>query len=608
MGPESLLIVEMYLLKLLLHCICMGLLPLATPVLQTFTHGWDTALQAQFIDFGYRTLTPSQAQFVSSHYSIIALEKCFMPAGGKAITEVSIYRQAAALKALNPNVKVLFYMHTDLVSLNCYAQYATWLAHPEWWLRDGAGAFINSTAGIPLLDTTIPAARSWWARIPLNGTTGESLLDSTNSTLRSLIDGVLADGAGTRCQTSKVNASRCLALVAGKRLMLAELQAIITAANGGAVFANGLDMSQPPLYNVDWLDSAGALMYEHYAVFEAVRANGTLDQEHMAAALDAVASAAARGRAVVLATWPGLLQLPFNSDGLASWPGRTQPNTTAGWRAALLQKHTFALALYLIAAQDNVWMQYQGWYQASAGAVACPEAPTSCIAPDPWYPALLQPLGAPLGPALRTGRGTWTRSFAHAAVVLNVEAPDTSAVTFFSATQPPTPSPPPPTPSSSPSPSPTCTPTLSPSASASASASTSASQGTAPAPTSPATTPAAASAAPAASLTASPALPPPRPLGDASTLSGGGGGGGPAPPLTPGAAAALAVGLILAAAAGGAVGLVLRQQRTRCWQRAVTLSGGVAEHGSEAGAAEQLNPFWGKLGATGAKPAARETL
>jgi hypothetical protein len=338
----------------------LALLAPALPAQISFTHDWSTALAAQFADFGYTTLSPTQAEFVASHYAIVSLEKCFMPAGAKGLTEVSIWRQAAVLKALNPSIKVLFYLHTDIVSLECYAAHGTYMAHPEWWLTDAAGGYINSTSGLPLLDTTNAAARAWWASIPLNGTTGAALLDGGGRSLASLVDGVLADGTGRRCQTSKVNASRCSALVEGKAAMVRELQGILTAANGGAVFGNGIEMYLPPDFNLGFLPDMGAVMLEHFAVFENVRPNGTLNADLVASSIQAVAQAAASGKTVVVATWPGLLKTPFK-NGLPSWPGDTQPNTTEGWRAALAQKHAFALAGFLVMAEVNVFQQYQGW-------------------------------------------------------------------------------------------------------------------------------------------------------------------------------------------------------------------------------------------------------
>ena len=40
-------------------------------------------------------------------------------------------------------------------------------------------------------------------------------------------------------------------------------------------------------------------------------------------------------------------------------------------------------------------------YQLSTGYVPCPDDPASCACPDDWYPDLLKPTGAPLGPSGR---------------------------------------------------------------------------------------------------------------------------------------------------------------------------------------------------------------
>lgn len=76
-----------------------------------------------------------------------------------------------------------------------------------------------------------------------------------------------------------------------------------------------------------------------------------------------------------------------------SWPNNSQPTDNAGWQAALLAKHTFALAGYLIMATENVYMQYEGWYNGLAqGAIPCPTSPSSCAAPNAttWYPDLFR--------------------------------------------------------------------------------------------------------------------------------------------------------------------------------------------------------------------------
>jgi len=401
------------------YCLLLLCLPVVATALGAWTHDWTTAASAQFADFGYVALTPAQSAFAAASYTIVSLEKCT----GPGPTEANIYATAARIKAANAKTRVLFYWATDQQGIWCYAASAALLANPSWWLRDDAGRVINVTQGassVPRIDYTVAAARDWWASVPLAGAGAAAL-----------IDGVLADGTGSRCPAPGISAARCAALVAGKSAMVRQLQAALDAANGGSVLGNGLDLYDggPADHNLYTLADMDGIMGEHYAVFESVRANGTLDVDRVALFISLVGEAAAKKKLVVVATWPGLYMTPFAADGWPSWPNASQPTTTVGWQAALLAKHAFALAAYLTVAEETVFMQYEGWYSSAQGAIACPEAPQSCAAPPNWYPDLQRPLGAPAGPAVRAGK-TWTRRFAHATSTLNLDQPDASGVAF----------------------------------------------------------------------------------------------------------------------------------------------------------------------------------
>ena len=385
-----------------------------------WTHPWETALASQFVDFGYTALNAEQSTFAVSKYRIISLEKCT----GPGPTEANIYATAARLKALDPSVKTLFYWATDQQGIWCYSAAQALLANPGWWLRDDAGHVINVTQGAisyPRIDYTVAAARAWWASVPLAGAGAAAV-----------IDGVLADGTGGRCPAPGIAPARCAALVAGKSAMVRALQAALRAANGGSVLGNGLDLypDAPPDNNMYTLADMDGILGEHFAVFESVRGDGSLDAARVALFIRLVGEAAAQGKLVVVATWPGLYTTPFTADGWPSWPNASQPTSTAGWQAALLAKHAFALAAFLTVAEPAVWMQYEGWYNSNQGAIACPQAPLSCAAPPGWYPDLDRPLGAPAGPATRSGN-VWTRHFARATSVLNLDDPGASGVSFF---------------------------------------------------------------------------------------------------------------------------------------------------------------------------------
>jgi len=260
--------------------------------------------------------------------------------------------------------------------------------------------------------------------MPLNGT-------KPSAGLRSVIDGVFADGTGfLRCPG--ISSTRCAALLEGKRSLIREMQAVLNEFNGGLVFQN------PPraFEALETLDDAGAIMGEHFAAFEQVVKTGptsySYDASKIEAYMRAVAVAAAANKTVIVATWPGPLSTPFTPNGFPSWINGLQPTTAGDWKACMAEYHAFALAGYLTMAEENVWMQYQTWYNGfSQGAISC-GASLTCSAPVEWYPDLYRPLGRPLGPARREGN-KWTRIFENAISVFDLDNPlrNGTYVTFF---------------------------------------------------------------------------------------------------------------------------------------------------------------------------------
>ena len=236
---------------------------------QDWSHGWDTLLSSQFIDFGYQPYTDAEAAFLAAHYAIVSVEKCSSPND----TESVVYENARLLKGHNPSVRTVFYWATDQQGLRCYRAHATLMANPDWWLRDDAGVVVNSSGSIPVMDYTHPDARAWWVSVPLGG---------DGSPQAAIIDGVLADGAGygvsgAGCYSAqaRIAAARCDALIAAKKEMVSTLQALLNNTNGGVVISNGFSYYPPPGSPADFNfgvvhDSVG-VMSEHTAVFEQVR-------------------------------------------------------------------------------------------------------------------------------------------------------------------------------------------------------------------------------------------------------------------------------------------------------------------------------------------------
>jgi len=234
---------------------CVALLVLACAAAgqpsAAWSHDWDTAGAAYWGDFGYSLLTPIQATFVAHNYRVASLEKCTGRAQGMR-TEAAIYQTAAQLKAINPAIKVMFYWSTSQAGISCYSNNATFMAHPEWWLRDDHGNVVGAGGDQsgPRIDPRNEAAAAWWISVPLAGKGAVQL-----------IDGILADDAGYNVFPN-MSVSRLQAHYTAKLAMLARMQAAFTAANGGVVMGNGFseyDQSPTDPHNLRILSTVDAV-------------------------------------------------------------------------------------------------------------------------------------------------------------------------------------------------------------------------------------------------------------------------------------------------------------------------------------------------------------
>lgn len=245
-------------------------------------------------------------------YRVVSLEKC-TGISSNATTEDAIYSTAVKLKAIDPTIKIFFYLATDQQGLRCYAANAEFMKHPEWWLKDDHGNYVNTSSG-PLMDCSNSAAAAWWATIPLRGDGNGTYKGKPVS---ELIDGVLADSGGyERYSNGNISVTRLEALEDAKFNMIKSLQTTLTAANGGMVMANGLSMYGPPnedprapgQHNIRVLKFANAIMNEHTAVFESVNAkNASFNMETVSQNLDYIVMASQlAGKVVFVQTWPGL--------------------------------------------------------------------------------------------------------------------------------------------------------------------------------------------------------------------------------------------------------------------------------------------------------------
>lgn len=392
------------------RCLAIGVALTVPFAFAEWTHGWETVgdmLWADFAGTGYsQTLTDEQVSFVASTYQIVSLEKCFAMSSFPT-TEAAVVNMTKRLKDVNPNVKVLFYYHTFQDFSDCYAAGKVFMANPGWWLYDDNSKPVGTSPRF-YQNSIEPVVQDFWAQSILNV-----------SALSGLIDGVFADGTDM-APIPNVSSSRLTALVHASHVMVNSTRHALQALNPTRetmLFGNGLDeYAQIAGHGVDALPYLDGIVYEHFLAFEMLDpVNGTVVPALFDEAMGLILNASAQGKGVLVKAWPGPCTTPILPLGPA-WPGNSQPMTYAGRAAAAAQWLTPALAAFLVLVQPNIYLSYSTWYTAPDGYYPCPN--NTCSAPVSWYPALAHPLGAPSGPALRTG-WTYSRAFEHAQVTFN---------------------------------------------------------------------------------------------------------------------------------------------------------------------------------------------
>ena len=203
---------------------------IATSAAAGWVHDWETPAS---LWWGYGAMgggtvfSDTEVAYAAANYRVVALSMC-MGANTSSVAD-TVMSVAARLKALSPTIKVMLYW--NMQQFACYNKaepsYATFLANPQWWLKDDSGSPVLNN-GSPQYDWQNPAAVEHWLTLPvaLNGVT--------------LLDGFLLDGGAVYQPEANVNPTRLEALKNAKWAAVGRLQARIAAINGGVTLANGM--------------------------------------------------------------------------------------------------------------------------------------------------------------------------------------------------------------------------------------------------------------------------------------------------------------------------------------------------------------------------------
>ncbi|UXX79850.1 putative glycoside hydrolase family 15 protein [Reichenbachiella carrageenanivorans] len=344
-------------------------------------YSWDDGIPVFFHFWKGQMLTEEEVDFVADHTDLVVLEK----AHGRDDYDVfeAIQRETIALKAANPEVKVIYYWNTVL-QYDFYELMEEYDNHPEWWLYDVNGE-IDYKAGttIKRYDLSNPAVRDWWISV------------AKDATINGFCDGIFMDAYGQVSLSSNIalwGQEKYDAINAGLELLIAETRAELGPDQ--LLIYNGLRSHNSTDYTqgMEFLPAHDAAMMEHFAYFNSTSKEAILRD------IEAIQAAGKLGKMVLVKAWPGF-----------SWLDETEMAESEEWKIQTAKDRIeFNLALFLLGAHEGAYFGYTWGYQWENG----------------WgvdYEILNKSPGKPLGD-FKTNNWTLSRSFENAEVTADLNA------------------------------------------------------------------------------------------------------------------------------------------------------------------------------------------
>jgi len=344
---------------------------------------WDTV--PVYIHFGKSAgpLSDEELKFVAETARFVCLEKGHAQKHFGS-TEKGIAHDARRLKALNPEIKILFYWNTFL-NYPLYDACATVGQNPEWLFRDKEGNPIYKTNTLEQYNLLNPEFRKWWASV------------AGNSVKKYGCDGIFMDAVNQAkrplwMRTGWGEGSEHKLTAAAIDMMK---RAKIEMGSQSLLLYNGIRSSHDGTRNEgeEYLDYADGVMCEHFTAFH------SRDKASISGDIQAISNAGKKGKIVVVQGWPDPEFTWLNKEKMK------QPFARLAQDAR--DKITFSLACFLVAAQENAYFQYSWGYREDHGALID-------------YPEFRKPLGEPKGEAVKED-WVYTRSFEHATVRVDIE-------------------------------------------------------------------------------------------------------------------------------------------------------------------------------------------
>ena len=342
------------------------------------TFSWDKVPVA--FHFGKKgdLLTKKEAKFIACHSNFVVLEKAHGFPKYK-YSEESIAADAAVLKKLNKDMKVVFYW-------NAFLDYSMYKAHNEYqkkpnlWLKTTKGELDLKNDKIKRYDLSNPDFRDWWIDV------AEKNLKNKN------IDGVFFDAIN---QITSPGNKRLWGIEKYNAIQQGILDLIKETrdriGDDKIIVYNGIRST--PLRNTgnDFPDNTDAIMIEHFGFFN------SRTKENMLKDIQEMEKAGKTGKIVVFKTWPENV-----------WLNKKFMAKSEKQKEKISKQHLdFALASFLAGAQKHSYFIYNWGYRLSMGSLL-------------WYPELDKPLGKPLND-MQTNGWVLTRNYEHASIWVDLE-------------------------------------------------------------------------------------------------------------------------------------------------------------------------------------------
>jgi len=396
----------------------------ATAHAAIFKHGWDRVgnVMGMHGKFGSADALPSDEQlgFIAKTYSGMATIGCGC-GKTKATMEDASVQAATKLKGMNADGIVGMYYRSDMALelAHCSTYSAEWNAHPEWWLKDDSGKYIEEHGKTHMMDFSNQECADFFSSVYLY------VLNKKLPSGKPAVDYIYMDGAG--CDKTEyqpgIGPTRSEAICTGKMNMISALQAKLNARGDGQnLILNGMDTVETAELFVP-TGAAGA-MFDHWSILQYLnRSDGTFIKDSVDQGFSLVQSKLLSNLTLQIKGWPG----PIVRQRDIYPPNIPTPKGPAELQRVTAERFNSELALYLLVAEESFFWLYS-WFWGWDDWV--PGQPDSSV-PANFFPESKCQLGAPKSQGARVGSTwTYTREFEYATVFVDLNNRTNSNVKF----------------------------------------------------------------------------------------------------------------------------------------------------------------------------------